>query len=210
MNTDIYTSKSTDDQTPLHISSRLGKQDIVQLLLTNGADPDATTNSGYTPLHLAAREGHKDIAAALLDQGANLSNGYTPLHIAAKKNQMEISTTLLEYGALTNTVTRQGITPLHLAAQEGSVDIVTLLLARENVECGHLVSGKCLGREKKFFKGGRGAAEEKVEEGGGTTALWELECLHSSPLVLSALAPVSSLDLLQLTSPASPLFNIYR
>uniref|UniRef100_A0A3B3H857 Uncharacterized protein n=1 Tax=Oryzias latipes TaxID=8090 RepID=A0A3B3H857_ORYLA len=189
-----------DDQTPLHISSRLGKQDIVQLLLTNGADPDATTNSGYTPLHLAAREGHKDIAAALLDQGANLS----------------------------------GITPLHLAAQEGSVDIVTLLLARgspinrplchlvgnhccvvadntaENVECGHLVSGKCLGREKKFFKGGRGAAEEKVEEGGGTTALWELECLHSSPLVLSALAPVSSLDLLQLTSPASPLFNIYR
>lgn len=72
-----------DDQTPLHISSRLGKQDIVQLLLANGADPDATTNSGYTPLHLAAREGHKDIAATLLDHGANLSvttkvtNSYT-------------------------------------------------------------------------------------------------------------------------------------
>lgn len=63
---------SQDDQTPLHISSRLGKQDIVHQLLGNGACPDATTSSGYTPLHLAAREGHRDVAAALLDQGASL------------------------------------------------------------------------------------------------------------------------------------------
>jgi len=62
-----------DDQTPLHISSRLGKQDIVQQLLARGARPDATTNSGYTPLHLAAREGHRDIATALLDHGASLN-----------------------------------------------------------------------------------------------------------------------------------------
>lgn len=61
-----------DDQTPLHISSRLGKQDIVHQLLSNGACPDATTSSGYTPLHLAAREGHRDLASALLDQGASL------------------------------------------------------------------------------------------------------------------------------------------
>lgn len=61
-----------DDQTPLHISSRLGKQDIVQQLLASGANPDAMTSTGYTPLHLAAREGHRDIAAALLDQGASL------------------------------------------------------------------------------------------------------------------------------------------
>ena len=61
-----------DDQTPLHISSRLGKQDIVHQLLGNGACPDAATSSGYTPLHLAAREGHRDVATALLDQGADL------------------------------------------------------------------------------------------------------------------------------------------
>uniref|UniRef100_A0A3B4B5K3 Uncharacterized protein n=1 Tax=Periophthalmus magnuspinnatus TaxID=409849 RepID=A0A3B4B5K3_9GOBI len=94
-----------DDQTALHIASRLGKPDIVQQLLSNGACPDSTTSSGYTPLHLAAREGHRDIAAALLDQGA----------------------------ASTNTVTRQGITPLHLAAQEGNVDMVTLLLAHLHI-----------------------------------------------------------------------------
>lgn len=68
----MFASFRQDDQTPLHISSRLGKQDIVQQLLANRANPDATTNSGYTPLHLAAREGHRDIAAGLLDQGASL------------------------------------------------------------------------------------------------------------------------------------------
>ena len=65
-------SRCQDEQTPLHIASRLGKPDIVQQLLHNGASPDATTTSGYTPLHLAAREGHKDVASVLLDQGASL------------------------------------------------------------------------------------------------------------------------------------------
>lgn len=62
-----------DDQTPLHISARLGKADIVQQLLQQGASPNAATTSGYTPLHLSAREGHEDVAAFLLDHGASLS-----------------------------------------------------------------------------------------------------------------------------------------
>uniref|UniRef100_A0A8C5IC16 Uncharacterized protein n=1 Tax=Junco hyemalis TaxID=40217 RepID=A0A8C5IC16_JUNHY len=93
-----------DDQTPLHISARLGKADIVQQLLQQGASPTAATTSGYTPLHLSAREGHEDV--------------------------MDIATTLLEYGADANAVTRQGIAPLHLASQDGHVDMVSLLLAR--------------------------------------------------------------------------------
>lgn len=63
-----------DDQTALHISSRLGKVDIVQQLLHCGASANAATTSGYTPLHLAAREGHHDVAAMLLDNGASLSS----------------------------------------------------------------------------------------------------------------------------------------
>uniref|UniRef100_A0A8D0FZY0 Uncharacterized protein n=1 Tax=Strix occidentalis caurina TaxID=311401 RepID=A0A8D0FZY0_STROC len=58
-----------DDQTPLHISARLGKADIVQQLLQQGASPNAATTSGYTPLHLSAREGHEDVASVLLDHG---------------------------------------------------------------------------------------------------------------------------------------------
>lgn len=63
-----------DDQTALHISSRLGKVDIVQQLLQCGASANAATTSGYTPLHLAAREGHQDVAVVLLENGASLSS----------------------------------------------------------------------------------------------------------------------------------------
>lgn len=67
-------SPPQDDQTALHISSRLGKVDIVQQLLQCGASANAATTSGYTPLHLAAREGHQDVAAMLLENGASLSS----------------------------------------------------------------------------------------------------------------------------------------
>lgn len=76
-----------DDQTALHISSRLGKADIVQQLLQRGASANAATTSGYTPLHLAAREGHEDVAAMLLDQGASLSASTKVCVIGLGSNQ---------------------------------------------------------------------------------------------------------------------------
>lgn len=63
-----------DDQTALHIASRLGKVEIVQQLLHSGASANAATTSGYTPLHLAAREGHQDVAAMLLENKASLDS----------------------------------------------------------------------------------------------------------------------------------------
>uniref|UniRef100_A0A3B3IIP1 Uncharacterized protein n=1 Tax=Oryzias latipes TaxID=8090 RepID=A0A3B3IIP1_ORYLA len=91
-----------DDQTPLHISSRLGKQDIVQLLLTNGADPD----NGYTPLHIAAKKNQMEISTTLLEYGA-LTNtvtrqGITPLHLAAQEGSVDIVTLLLARGSPIN------------------------------------------------------------------------------------------------------------
>lgn len=62
-----------EDQTPLHIASRLGQIEIVQLLLQHMAHPDASTTNGYTPLHISAREGQVDTAAVLLEAGASHS-----------------------------------------------------------------------------------------------------------------------------------------
>lgn len=59
-----------EEQTPLHIASRLGKTEIVQLLLQHMAHPDAATASGHTPLHISAREGQVGVAAVLLEAGA--------------------------------------------------------------------------------------------------------------------------------------------
>ena len=54
----------------MHIASRLGKTEIVQLLLQHMAHPDAATTNGYTPLHISAREGQVDVASVLLEAGA--------------------------------------------------------------------------------------------------------------------------------------------
>ena len=59
-----------EGQTPLHVSSRLGSVDGVQLLLQHGASRDSTTKDLYTPLHIAVKESHEEIVKILLDNGA--------------------------------------------------------------------------------------------------------------------------------------------
>lgn len=72
-NLNLFIPQPQEDQTPLHIASRLGKTDIVQLLLQHMAHPDAATTNGYTPLHISAREGQVETAAVLLEAGASHS-----------------------------------------------------------------------------------------------------------------------------------------
>jgi len=52
-----------EQQTPLHIASRLGNVDIVVLLLQSGAQVDAVTKDLYTALHIAAKEGQEEVSA---------------------------------------------------------------------------------------------------------------------------------------------------
>lgn len=55
-------AKAREEQTPLHVASRLGNVDIVMLLLQHGAQPHATTKDLYTPLHIAAKEGQEEVS----------------------------------------------------------------------------------------------------------------------------------------------------
>lgn len=54
-----------EQQTPLHIASRLGNVDIVMLLLQHGAAVDSTTKDLYTALHIAAKEGQEEVRSLL-------------------------------------------------------------------------------------------------------------------------------------------------
>lgn len=54
-------ARAREQQTPLHIASRLGNVDIVMLLLQHGAQVDATTKDMYTALHIAAKEGQDEV-----------------------------------------------------------------------------------------------------------------------------------------------------
>jgi hypothetical protein len=56
-----------EQQTPLHIASRLGNVDIVVLLLQSGAQVDANTKDLYTALHIAAKEGQEEVRLLIYD-----------------------------------------------------------------------------------------------------------------------------------------------
>lgn len=54
-------ARAREQQTPLHIASRLGNVDIVMLLLQHGAQVDTITKDMYTALHIAAKEGQDEV-----------------------------------------------------------------------------------------------------------------------------------------------------
>ena len=67
----------------LHWAAADGHQQVVQLLLANGADVNAVEGGGRTALHIAAIQGHQGVVKQLIDAGAPVnaavSDGRTPL-----------------------------------------------------------------------------------------------------------------------------------
>ncbi len=61
--------------TPLHVVAAIGHTDIIELLLSKGADIKAVITDGIyvgsTPLHLAAQRGRTGVVELLLAQGAD-------------------------------------------------------------------------------------------------------------------------------------------
>ena len=92
-------------ETPLHFAARSGHRDIVDLLLEEKADIEATDVWQGTPLHYAAYFGHRDIVDLLLEKKADIEAKdvcqRTPLHLAPNSNsdRKEVVTLLLEKGA---------------------------------------------------------------------------------------------------------------
>ena len=80
--------------TPLHVAAVWGNVEAGRILLTAGADPNATAEHGYTPLHEAVEQGHKPFVELLLANGASpgITNdeGQTPLDLADAANETEI------------------------------------------------------------------------------------------------------------------------
>ena len=137
-----------DGWTPLHVAVAAGRREVVELLLTAGADLEATTGHGRTPLHVAlefapglvdlllARGAEPDGAAAayLGDTArltARLDAGQSSVHDDAE-------TSLLGFAALGGSVDAvrllldRGADPddgsLRAAAGAGHGEVVSLLL----------------------------------------------------------------------------------
>ena len=130
---DINTHLDQDGYTALHVAARTTHVDIVNLLITAGADVNIEVKGGITPLHEAATHSTSNVhvVAALIQSGAKVdqqsSRGLTPLHLAADSHAHEIAKHLLESGANPNATTGSGVTPLHLAVSYSSSSDVSIL-----------------------------------------------------------------------------------
>lgn len=120
------------DQGALQRNAHFGKQELVKLLLSAGADPDARGFKGNAALHEYAASGNEEMAGLVLAAGAdpNLANdaGETPLWLAACLGKENVARMLLSAGADPN-VRKGGTLLLSKASRLGLAQMVALLAA---------------------------------------------------------------------------------
>ncbi len=130
-------AKENDGATSLHNAVKRNDIGMVELLLENGADVDASIGAQekkVTPLHVAAMGEDITVVKLLLDRGANVNaqedKGLTPLHIAAIRWDTTLVKLLLESGGDIEIKDRDGNAILDLAAQPDYVLLKKVLIER--------------------------------------------------------------------------------
>ncbi|KAF8533707.1 ankyrin repeat-containing domain protein, partial [Trichophaea hybrida] len=126
-------------QNPLLMSVRNDREEIAQILLTNGVDCTAKDyHIGWTALHCAAEKGHYTMAPLLLEHGVSKDDTddnakFTPLHCATQSGHEAIFRLLLESGVDPELPDINKSTALHNGAQHkqlGTEEIMWLLLEK--------------------------------------------------------------------------------
>ncbi len=129
----------------LHEAISKGHDEMVELLIEQGADVNGKDVGGGTPLGWAAKFGHKEIAALLIANGAGVnaknSFGWTPLHEAAGVDHKNICVLLIEKSADVNARADGGWTPLQDSAMKGHTEVVKIL-----IDNGAMVNAKVYGK----------------------------------------------------------------
>jgi len=129
---DVNSRSFIGDETPLHLTSRVGHIDVARLLIEHGADVAAQSEHGTTPLHLASFGGHVGLSRLLIEYGADAAaqsnDGTTPLHRASFGGHADMARLLIEHGADAAAQSNDGTTPLYAASFWGHIDVARLLL----------------------------------------------------------------------------------
>jgi ankyrin repeat protein len=132
--------------TPLHAAAWNSWQDLVEKLISAGADIDARGSYWWddnirelSPLHMAAWAGRRDVANFLIKHGADVnavdSRGNSVLHYASASGDRPTCILILNQGGNSSKTNANGLTPRDVAAQEDQEQLVQLLSSWPLVDC---------------------------------------------------------------------------
>lgn len=135
---DVNLRDKRSNTTALEHAVRNANREMVQLLISAGANVNLKNNSGETVLMMLDGDATSDLVWDIINVGARVNSkdnsGNTALMQAATTNNLDAVETLLDAGAEVDARNKRGQTALMLAAAEGNVNIVrTLVLAGADI-----------------------------------------------------------------------------
>ncbi|CAH0282934.1 ankyrin repeat domain-containing protein [Agrobacterium fabrum] len=128
----LATSRDKFGFQPIHLLDMYPEEEVLNLLLKNGADINAANDEGVTILHIIT---DPDTVSLLVKRGANIEardeRGWTPLIMQAnnQQNGPDVVAALLAQGADPNAEGFAGETALSFAKQTGDAALVRMLIA---------------------------------------------------------------------------------
>jgi ankyrin repeat protein/uncharacterized caspase-like protein len=121
--------------TLLDIAVLKGTLEIVEYLVSAGANVNYRNSSDGTPLIIAIKNEKFDLIAYLLNQGANVNLASqfndTPLHTAVGRGELEIVKLIVSHGADLNVKNNNKETPLLIALENNYSEIAEYLISKD-------------------------------------------------------------------------------
>ncbi|MBT4962636.1 MAG: hypothetical protein HON32_00500 [Francisellaceae bacterium] len=136
---EFINKQSDNGATSLYMAFQNGKKDIVEYLLSIGADCTVCINGGWSIAHLACQNGNLEMLKTIIKSLSNdtvrnefinkqSDDGSTPLYFACQHNKKDIAEYLLSIGGDYNVCQKGGWNLAHLACGNGKLAILKLII----------------------------------------------------------------------------------